>query len=490
MTTGDEPVEGSAATEQRLIGGRYRLTGRLGAGGMGTVWAGRDTLMDREVAVKQALTAAAGPLTARILREARAAARVEHPAVVTVHDVVVEDGHPWIVMERVHGEPLADRLDRTGALPEREAARIGTAVTEALAAAHARGVLHRDVKPGNVLLGNGGRVVLTDFGIAYIVGEESLTQAGEFVGSLAYTAPERMGGQRPGPASDMWSLGVLLYEMVEARSPFRRESMEATVGAVLTGKMPPFCRAAALAPLIKALLAADPAARPTAHAVVEALRAAAGSAEPARKSPVTRSRRRMRWAAALLSTAALAAVTLPQLDQFGDGSPSSPRASARPSPKNSPSASQTAAKGYENVSAPGFELEIPAGWRHHDMNADGQYRYTKGEYELVVVPGRDAVADYGKSLMTYQREYEPELQPFRDSTWATSTGLSAFEAGGHRGVRGQFTWEGRGEERFVLNRALDIDGRIHLLLAIGPEADRDTVTRFYDHAAKTYEPSN
>ncbi|MFK4152800.1 serine/threonine-protein kinase [Streptomyces fungicidicus] len=491
MTTGEEP-ESSAAIGQRLIGGRYRLTGRLGAGGMGTVWAGRDTLMDREVAVKQALTAAAGPLTARILREARAAARVEHPAVVTVHDVVVEDGHPWIVMERVHGESLADRLDRGGALPEREAARIGTAVTEALAAAHARGVLHRDVKPGNVLLGNGGRVVLTDFGIAYIVGEESLTRAGEFVGSLAYTAPERMGGQRPGPASDMWSLGVLLYEMVEAKSPFRRESMEATVGAVLTGRMPPPCRAAALAPLIKALLVADPAARPTAQAVIEALRATAGSAGPARRPPATRSRRRLRWAAALLSTAALVAVTLPLLDRFGDGSPSSPVSSAHPTPKpkNSPSTPQTAAKGYENVSGPGFELEIPAGWRHHGKNADAQYRYTSGKYELVVVPGRDAVADYGKSLMVYQREYEPELQPFRDSTWATSTGLSAFEAGGHQGVRGQFTWEGKGEERFVLNRVLDIDGRIHLLLAIGPEADRDTVTRFYDHAAKTYRPSN
>ncbi|WP_406351289.1 serine/threonine protein kinase [Streptomyces sp. NBC_01635] len=487
MATGEEP-ESSATTEQRLIGGRYRLTERLGAGGMGTVWAGWDTLVDREVAVKQALTASAGPLAARILREARAAARVEHPAVVTVHDVVVEDGYPWIVMERVHGESLADRLDHNGALPEREAARIGMAVTEALAAAHARGVLHRDVKPGNVLLGSGGRVVLTDFGIAYIVGEESLTQAGEFVGSLAYTAPERMGGQRPGPASDMWSLGVLLYEMVEATSPFRRASMEATVGAVLAGKTPPLHRAVALAPLIKALLVTDPAARPAAQAVIEALRATAGSAEPVRKPAVTRSQQRMRWAAALLSTAAVAVLTLPLLDRFDD-SPSSPLASAPPTPTNSRSSSQTGAKGYEHVSQPGFELEVSAGWRHHDKNASAQYRYTRGEYELIVVPGRDAVANYAKDLMIYQRDYEPELQPYRDSTWATSSGLTTIKVSGYRGVRGQFTWEAEGKERFVLNRALNIDGRIHLLVATGPEAARDTVSRFYDHAAKTYKPA-
>ncbi|MFF4833953.1 serine/threonine-protein kinase [Streptomyces sp. NPDC001315] len=487
MVTG-ENLESSATAEQRLVGGRYRLGERLGAGGMGAVWAGRDTLVDREVAVKQA-HAAGGSRVERILREARAAARVDHPAVVTVHDVVVEDGHPWIVMERVHGESLAARLERDGALPEREAARIGLAVAEALAAAHARGVLHRDVKPGNVLLGSGGRVVLTDFGIAYIAGEESLTRPGEFVGSLAYTAPERMGGQRPEPPSDLWSLGVLLYEMVEGSSPFRRTSMEGTVGAVLTAEMPPLRHAAALAPVITALLAKEPAARPATRAVTEVLREVATVGGPVSPSRAGRSRPRARWAAALLGAAVLAAVTPSALDRFGDDTPSTPSHSTSPAANNSPSPSSTADRRYEHVREATFELEIPAGWQHHAKNTSAQYIYTSGEYELMVVPGRDTVADHTDDLIIYQRDYEGELQPYRDSNWATSSGLRTTEVDGHPGAEGQFTWQqGKDRERFVLNRVLNIDGRLHLLVASGPEAERDTVRRFYDQAARTYTP--
>lgn len=474
---------------QWLVGGRYRLTERLGAGGMGAVWAGRDTLVDREVAVKEAHATEGGPGVERILREARAAARVDHPAVVTVHDVVVEDGHPWIVMERVHGESLAARLERDGALPEREAARIGLEVAQALAAAHARGVLHRDVKPGNVLLGSGGRVVLTDFGIAYIAGEEALTRSGEFVGSLAYTAPERMGGQRPEPASDLWSLGVLLYEMVEGGSPFRRGSMEGTVGAVLTAEVPPLRRAVALAPVITALLAKDPTARPTTRTVTEMLRDVATATVPVRPSSAARSRRRVWWAAALFGAAALAVVTPPAVDRFGDGPASGPSPSASPAPRTSPKPSPTATSGYERVREAEFELEVPAGWRHHGENAHAQYIYTSGEYELIVVPGRDAVADYTDDLMTYQREMEMELQPYRDTEWGTASGLRTLEVDGHTSAEGQFTWQhGEVLQRYVRNRVMNIDGRIHVLVASGPEAERDAVSRLYDHVVKTYTP--
>ena len=280
---------GTTAVDGRLIAGRYRLAEQLGSGGMGAVWAGRDTLVDREVALKEAHFPehfaadgrARAARVARILREARAAARIDHPAVVTIYDVVMHDSRPWIVMERVYGENLGERLKRQAGLSEEEAARIAGSVAEALGAAHARGVLHRDVKPANVLLGSDARrVVLTDFGIAQIEGEDSLTRSGEFVGSFEYTAPERMGGLKPGPPADLWSLGVMLFQMTEGWSPFRRPTVEGTVAAVLTTHVPRPVKAAGLAPLITALLERDPADRPTAAEAVETLRVVGVAAYP------------------------------------------------------------------------------------------------------------------------------------------------------------------------------------------------------------------
>jgi serine/threonine protein kinase len=265
----------------RLVGGRYRLAERIGAGGMGTVWRAVDELVGREVAVKEPrLPGDPARAYARLQREARAAARVEHPSAVAVHDVVVEDGLPWIVMELVRGESLHEVLAR-GPLPPAEAARIGLAVLGALRAAHAKGIVHRDVKPANVLLGPHGRVVLTDFGIAQVKGEESLTVTGEFVGSLEGIAPERMSGDEAGPASDLWSLGVLLYAAVEGWSPFRRTTLESTLAAILSFDPPAPERAGALAPLIAALLTKDPAGRPdAARAEVSLAAAAEGRDDP------------------------------------------------------------------------------------------------------------------------------------------------------------------------------------------------------------------
>ncbi|WP_328769211.1 serine/threonine-protein kinase [Streptomyces sp. NBC_00286] len=265
--------------EGRLIGGRYRLAERIGSGGMGTVWRAVDQLVEREVAVKQPRLpgdprdGAHQRAANRLYREARAAARVDHPAAVAIHDVVVEDGLPWIVMELIRGESLEDVL-RRGPLKPADTARIGFAVVGALHAAHSVGIVHRDVKPANVLLGSHGRVVLTDFGIAHIQGEESLTASGEFVGSLEFIAPERMAGQGAGPASDLWSLGVLLYAAVEGWSPFRRTAVESTLAAILSDEPPEPRQAGDLAPLITQLLAKDPGQRPDAAksaAVLEAV---------------------------------------------------------------------------------------------------------------------------------------------------------------------------------------------------------------------------
>ncbi|WP_431043832.1 protein kinase domain-containing protein [Streptomyces sp. P1-3] len=271
----------------RVVGGRYRLVSRLGHGGMGTVWKAHDQVVDREVAVKEPRVPDHLPererhtVHQRMQREARAAARIDHPSVVTVHDVVVEDGRPWIVMELVQGHSLADRLAE-GTLDPREAARIGLAVLGALTAAHEAGVLHRDVKPDNVLLGRNDRVVLTDFGIAQVEGEQGLTETGAFVGSPEFIAPERVLGQRPGPESDLWSLGVVLYAAVEGMSPFRRSHTPATLQAILSAEpQTPARGSGALGTLVMQLLRKDPAARPSAAEARHVLESAANPPQPA-----------------------------------------------------------------------------------------------------------------------------------------------------------------------------------------------------------------
>ncbi|WP_395572076.1 serine/threonine-protein kinase [Streptomyces sp. BK79] len=271
----------------RLIAGRYRLIAKLGHGGMGTVWRAKDETVDREVAVKEPRVPDHLPererdnAFERMRREARAAARLDHPAVVDVHDVAVVDGQPWIVMELVRGRSLGDALQE-GTLGAREAARIGLEVLGALEAAHAAGVLHRDVKPDNVLLGRYDRVVLTDFGIAQIEGETNLTDTGGFVGSPEYIAPERVLGQRPGPASDLWSLGVVLYAATEGVSPFRRSNTPATLQSVLNATpAPPAAARGPLAEVITGLLDKDPARRPDAARVRALLDAAANPPAPA-----------------------------------------------------------------------------------------------------------------------------------------------------------------------------------------------------------------
>ncbi|WP_079104859.1 serine/threonine-protein kinase [Streptomyces prasinopilosus] len=258
----------------RLIAGRYRLLSKLGHGGMGTVWRAADETVDREVAVKEPRVPDHLPereranAFERMRREARAAARLDHPAVVNVHDVAVVDGRPWIVMELVQGRSLGAVLQEEGTLSAREAATIGLEVLGALEAAHAAGILHRDVKPDNILLGRHDRVVLTDFGIAQIEGETNLTDTGGFVGSPEYIAPERVLGRRPGPASDLWSLGVVLYAATEGVSPFRRSNTPATLQSVLNAvPAPPAAAQGPLAEVITGLLQKDPAHRPDAARV-------------------------------------------------------------------------------------------------------------------------------------------------------------------------------------------------------------------------------
>ncbi|MFF9851706.1 serine/threonine-protein kinase [Streptomyces litmocidini] len=268
--------------EYERLAGRYRTVRQLGRGGMGVVWRAVDEVLGREVAVKELRTYndASGPeledLRLRMQREARAAARVRHPGVIAVHDVTEHEGRPVIVMELIDGPSLDGVLGERGTLDPREAAQIGAAVLEALAAAHDVGVLHRDVKPGNVLLDRGGRVVLTDFGIATMddPGDGSathLTRSGEIVGSLDYLAPERAQGQQPGPASDVWALGATLYAAVEGASPFRRTSTWQTLNAIVVEPLPAPRLAGPLAPVLARLLDKDPTRRPDARTAARLL---------------------------------------------------------------------------------------------------------------------------------------------------------------------------------------------------------------------------
>jgi eukaryotic-like serine/threonine-protein kinase len=317
-------VPGPASTGPgSLLAGRYRLRSRLGNGGMGTVWLARDEAAGRDVAVKEPRVADAlnererGTAYARMRREALAAKRIDHPSVVTIHEVVVEHGRPWIVMELVLGRSLADILYAEGPISPQRAARIALPVVGALAAAHAAGVLHRDVKPGNVLLADDGRVVLSDFGVALVEGERPITESGAIVGSPEYLAPERALWRPPGPESDLWSLGVLLFEAVQGWSPFLRRTTLATLQAVVSD-FPQIPRMAGpLLPLIMHLLSKEPGDRPDVHEVERALRAVAG-AGPAPVPPTRRQaraaelRRRLgcRTVAAAGSALALALVAL------------------------------------------------------------------------------------------------------------------------------------------------------------------------------------
>ncbi|PRX66764.1 serine/threonine protein kinase [Nonomuraea fuscirosea] len=264
--------------QPRLVGGRYQLLAPIGRGGMGVVWRALDTGIGREVAIKQVhLPPNLSPddqarLRMRTLHEARTAAEVRHPAVVAIHDVVEDGGEPWIVMELVDGRSLDQVVKSGGPMSPEWAASIGLFVLSALAAAHARGLLHRDVKPGNVLLADDGRILLSDFGIATRTGGGP--QGGAPMGTPGFTAPETLTeepGRAAGPASDLWSLGATLYTAVEGVPPFARPTAMATHGAVMTEPPRPPQRAGALTPVLMRLLEKNPMQRPDTVALRESL---------------------------------------------------------------------------------------------------------------------------------------------------------------------------------------------------------------------------
>jgi serine/threonine protein kinase len=344
----------------RLIAGRYRLNAVIGRGGMGLVWRARDELLDRDVAVKElawpAYFSEQEQRAARqcAAREAQAAARVSHPNVIRIFDVIEEDGSPWIVMELLPRGSLHDLIEREGPLSPAQAATVGLGILAALRAAHAEGIVHRDVKPANILMAE-DRVVLTDFGIAQAAGASALTTAVDvLIGSPAYIAPERARGRQCGPPADLWGLGASLYAAVEGRGPFDRDGDAlASLAAVVADEPPPATHAGPLLwPMISGLLRKDPGKRPSAAEAEEMLRRAAAPAGAVASRP----RRAQVLAASLVGSAALAVLTVsglvltsPPRHQTASVTTIAPPAAASPRP---PAASRPSPAASKRPKAP------------------------------------------------------------------------------------------------------------------------------------------
>ncbi|WP_344242930.1 serine/threonine-protein kinase [Actinocorallia libanotica] len=385
----------------KIIVDRYELVEPLGRGGMGAVWRARDRLLGREVALKEVSPPPGvdpAPLYARIIREARSAARLDHPGIVTVHDVVEEDGRPWIVMRYVRADSLDRVLAGRGPLAPAETAVLGLQVLEALRVAHAAGVVHRDVKPANILM-ESGRAVLTDFGIASLVGDPELTRTGALLGSPMYLSPEQARRRPATPASDLWSLGATLYAAVEGRPPFHGDDLVGVLSALLTEEPDPPGRAGPLTPVLAGLLRKDPAERLHPDEAARLLAAAAGPHGPVRLAgtdpgaafpgaafdpgarlpagPPPPKERRPRHLPALAAGAALllaAGAVFVSLSQKDDGG--EPRTTGTPVAQSASASAPVPREGEKEHRGTDYTAVVPAAW-------------SSEEAETVLAPAKD-----------------------------------------------------------------------------------------------------
>jgi eukaryotic-like serine/threonine-protein kinase len=298
----------------RVVAGRYRLSAIIGRGGMGVVWRAHDELLSRDVAVKEMIwppyltDQQRQAACRRATREAQVAARLNHRNVIRVFDIVEEDGCPWIVMELLPYRSLLDVIEDEGPLAPAEAAQVGLQVLDALRAAHAQGIVHRDVKPANILIGPGNRAVLTDFGIAWAADSPAVTTAGVLIGSPSFIAPERARGGHSGAPGDLWGLGASLYAAVEGHPPFERANALASITAVISDELAPATHAGPLWPVLSGLLRKDPDKRLGAAETERMLRDVSAAPANVMSTPGPRPRRSHGPLAAALGSAALLVV--------------------------------------------------------------------------------------------------------------------------------------------------------------------------------------
>jgi serine/threonine protein kinase len=539
--------------EGSVLGRRYRLLSQVGRGGMGRVWHAHDDLLHRDVAVKEVifppgLTASDREvLYERTLREARSAARLTHPGIVTVHDVVEEDGRPWIVMEFVRAPSLQEVIDGEGRLPVTRVADIGVQMLAALRVAHASGVLHRDVKPANVLLDSRAdgstRVVITDFGIARIDGDATLTQTGLVLGSPAYIAPERARGEGASPASDLWALGATLYAACEGRSPHDRVEAMAALTAVLNEEPDPPRYAGSLGPLMMGLLVKDPTQRVTAdQAAADLARAARGevpapvngTAEtwhdipetaqaswtnggggrapefdetvreldgavpdygpPTRATPLRGRRGVVLAVAAVLVVAAVVVAAVLLTHHSAKGSSGKPSPSASPTPTPTPTRTRTPAPtlpaGFRWSTGPdGSRIAVPAGWTRQVVGPSS-IRWTRtstGEQiQLDTIPwGVADPVEHFRSLETEIRSKHtvPGFDSVHISDRSAPRGWPAAEM--------TYSWATRdhGTMRAV-DRGFTANGRQYALLVTGPVGQWGRDVRLMDTIFDSFQPAH
>ncbi len=384
----------------RVIAGRYRLRAVLGHGGMGVVWRARDELLSRDVAVKEMIwppyltDLERQAACRRATREAQVAARLNHRNVIRVFDIVEEDGWPWIVMELLPYRSLLDVIEDDGPLTPAEAAQVGLQILAALRAAHAEGIVHRDVKPANILVGPGNRAVLTDFGIAWAADSQAATTVGVVLGSPSYIAPERARGGHSGAPGDLWGLGASLYTAVEGHPPFERANALASITAVVTDELAPASHAGPLWPVLSGLLRKNPDQRLDAAETERMLRGV--RAAPAYvASPATPSPRRSQgplaaaigWAALAVLAAGGTAVGL-GLTSSARNQPPTSAVVAPPSPASTHSATThpskpasphtTARTSQAKTSSRPFVLSIPSPKPHHGHGSSRSHKSQGG----------------------------------------------------------------------------------------------------------------
>lgn len=539
-------------TEDRIVGGRYRLVSELGRGGMGTVWAARDEVLGRDVAVKEVVAPATlSPedrrlLRERTLREARAAAAVSSPTAVTVYDVVEEADRPWVVMELLPTRSLADLLREEGPLTPRRTAEVGLDVLAALTAAHEAGVLHRDVKPSNVMVDD-GRAVLADFGIATLEGDPSLTSTGMLVGSPSFMAPERARGHGPLPASDLWSLGVTLYTAVEGRAPFERDGQLATLAAVVGEETPPAPSAGPLEPVLQALMAKDPDERPDPdllrgmlEAVVRSPEAAhRPSARPPTPTAVSDSttpipvippptRRRVHPALALLLAALVLALgALAATDALRDGSEGRPgtgtdrsasgeepadESGAEGAPPDAagqadeperapaggdrsadgtsqepdePAAADSLPDGYVLHEDPtGFRIGVPQGWELSTEGPRTYFRDPDSSRYLMVDQTTEPADD---ALTDWEANEQAVSQRLTDYERVS---MERVDYRNYDAVDWEFTFAGDGDRVHVINRNVRVDDeRAYALYWSAPDSRWDESVGVFEVAVESFRPA-